>query len=220
MKGMTIESLKDFIWMSVRYCIGRKTISTNMHVGTVAEIIYNYKEELGEDWLNWLSTDIRDGINELIIWDSRINVINSYVGKDIYSTLLYNIHTVENPNRTKFTIDGNTLQIVDCQEVQTIPSPIREYIDCDYSDLICWVKLANILDSSTHKQIACEWDDKNGQKISNTEICYSYPARSMKDGKWEYFQAWSSVKLDLHKGHIITQSYVVPEYIKEIKNLN
>ena len=31
---------EDFIWMSYRYCIGRKTIAANMHADTIANFIY------------------------------------------------------------------------------------------------------------------------------------------------------------------------------------
>lgn len=51
---------EDCIWMSYRYCIGRHTITSNMHAGHIAQNCY---DRLSNERLEFMANDIRDSIN-------------------------------------------------------------------------------------------------------------------------------------------------------------
>lgn len=213
--------LNDLFWMSMRYCIGRHTIAATNHAYEIANIIYDNPGALSNFELTRLAIDIRDEIIGILRWDPRIRIVGTAAGHDMYSELLYTIQTVDDPNRTLFEYNAayktfETYPLGDTNSERV--GSRRERIDCDYSDLIPWIKLANALDKSTHKKIVCEWKDDNGKKHIEEDICFPYPARVRSNDGFRYFKAWTPVKAALCHG-LLVQSWINEDIIKEIKDI-
>ena len=91
----------------------------------------------------------------------------------------------------------------------------REYQNCTdkpddmYDDLIGWVKLANALDKTCHKDIVV---NVNGKE--HIERCFPYVART----QGEYIQVWASLEKDAG-ATIDQQGFIIPELIVEIKDI-
>ena len=76
------KSMEDFIWMSYRYCIGRKTIAASAHAGTIADIIFKNPDLLSKDRRETMAVDIRQNILDVIRWNKRIRIRNNYDSAD------------------------------------------------------------------------------------------------------------------------------------------
>ena len=214
------RAVNDLIWMSMRYCVGRHTLAASAHAGGIAKIIADNPGALSQYDLTRLATDIRDEIIGILRWDPRFRIVGSAAGQDVYSELMYAIQTVDDPNSTVFEYDAtyNVFRTYPLGDTNLERVKSRSQIDCDYGDLITWIKLANALDISMHKKLICEWVDDNGEKHPYEYVCFPYPARVMSNGKYRYFKAWAPVKETLGVG-ISHQSWVAEENIKEILDI-
>ena len=76
---VSAKDMDDFIWMSYRYCIGRKTIAASCHAGTIAILIilsFCLKNVLSlfemkfQDTIKW---------NKFIKFEKRIFIFCLYV---------------------------------------------------------------------------------------------------------------------------------------------
>lgn len=193
------DKMEDFIWMSYRYCIGRHTIAAAYHADVIRGLIMDNPDFLSEDRKAFMAMDIRRQINDLVCWRSNVHV-DGPRDADLYSLILYK--GSEKPNeKVKFYVDEfyNTVTTVPCEDDKYVP------YDKDYEDIIRWIKLANILDKSTHKIITTNF---NGE-IKNVE-CYPYP---YKVDNGVYVTKWTSPEKTL-----ITDSYLADECIVEIKD--
>ena len=68
------KAMEDFIWMSYRYCIGRKTIAAATHADTIREFINNNPNVISEIRKEFMANDIRREINHIINWCDNINI--------------------------------------------------------------------------------------------------------------------------------------------------
>lgn len=211
------RAINDLMWMSMRYCVGRHTLAASAHAGEIAKIIADNPGALSNFELTQLAMGIRDEIIGILRWDPRVKIIGTAAGHDMYSELLYTIQTVDDPNRTLFEYNAayKTFETYPLDDTNSKKAKSSSQIDCDYGDLITWVKLANALDISMHKKLICEWVDDNGEKHPYEYVCFPYPARVMSNGKYRYFKAWAPVKETLGIG-ISHQSWISEENIKEI----
>lgn len=193
------DRMEDFIWMSYRYCIGRHTIAAAYHADVIRGLIMDNPDCLSEDRKAFMAIDIRRQINDLVCWRSNVYV-DGPRDADLYSLILYK--GSEKPNeKVKFYVDEfyNTVTTEPCEDDKYVP------YDNDYEDIIRWIKLANILDKSTHKIITTNF---NGE-IKNVE-CYPYP---YKVDNGVYVTKWTSPEKTL-----VNDSYLADEYIVEIKD--
>ena len=191
------DRMEDFIWMSYRYCIGRHTIAAAYHADVIRGLIMDNPDFLSEDRKAFMAMDIRRQINDLVCWRSNVHV-DGPRDADLYSLILYK--GSEKPNeKVKFYVDEfyNTVTTEPCDDDKYVP------YDKDYEDIIRWIKLANILDKSTHKIITTNF---NGE-IKNVE-CYPYP---YKVDNGVYVTKWTSPEKTL-----VNDSYLADEYIVEI----
>ena len=202
------RNLEDFIWMSYRYCIGRKTIAAAAHACTIAELIFKNPNLLSEDRKEFMAQDIRQSILDTLKWNQRIRILNQYnnVNWDFYTLLLERMSECPYPNEAVFVIDF---------ENHKLTWERREYQNCVdkpddmYDDLIGWVKLANALDKTCHKDIVV---NVNGKE--HVERCFPYAARI----QGEYKMVWASLEQDAGS-RIDQQGYIIPERIIEIKDI-
>ena len=193
------DRMEDFIWMSYRYCIGRHTIAAAYHADVIRGLIMDNPDCLSENRKAFMAIDIRRQINDLVCWRSNVHV-DGPRDADLYSLILYK--GSEKPNeKVKFYVDEfyNTVTTEPCEDDKYVP------YDKDFEDIIRWIKLANILDKSTHKIITTNF---NGE-IKDVE-CYPYP---YKVDNGVYVTKWTSPEKTL-----VNDSYLADEYIVEIKN--
>lgn len=200
--------MEDFIWMSYRYCIGRKTIAACTHADTIAELISKNPKMLSEERKAFMAKDIRREINNQLNFKKSLCIDNERDGQDIYSSLLYELNSFDDHKKKVFYFDAKTMSIYDTKvhpDLYEFETP-----DYDYTDLIPWVKLANWLDESTHRVLTVEF---NGEK---QEIeCYPYPRQDRNnDGAVTYREAWCSIA----EPAIGITRYITEEYIIEIES--
>jgi hypothetical protein len=118
---VSAKDMDDFIWMSYRYCIGRKTIAASCHAGTIAELIFNNPKLLSKDRIEQMVTDIRNEIQDTIKWNKFIKFENEYSYSacmydstwDVYSAIL--TADTEFPNETQYIADFST-RTVKCEK--------------------------------------------------------------------------------------------------------
>lgn len=205
---MSKEVFDDFIWMSYRYCIGRKTIASCTHANTIAETIIRNPGLLSEERIKFYANDIRDNVN-CVLGFKRCLQIDGYLSQeyDLFSHIMYALNDVEETKHKKFIYDiyHETFSVIeDAPDMYEFDTP-----DSDYSDLIPWVKLANWLDKKTHRTIVVEFNGKTEE-----HMCYPYPHQiRTEDGKYRYEEVWylvSNPSIDITR-------YISKECIKEIK---
>lgn len=206
------REMNDFIWMSLRYCIGRKTGAAIGHADTIGKVIYNNPKSFSEDSKQAIVNDIYREILNVMRWNKFIDLDGSGYW-DVYSFFLIEASKCETPENCKFYINLTTKTLVDCQQAKDIKSYEWERFDSDYIDLIPWIKLANALNPNCHKLVYAEWTDDKGEKHSETETCISYAER---DGNGKYFEAYVPVKTIMAS---INTGYIVPEYITKVEDL-
>lgn len=207
------KKLEDLIWMSYRYCIGRKTIAASSHAGTVADIIFKNPNLLSKDRMEFMAQDIRQCILDILKWNKRIRFENNYhwynTNWDFYTLLLEGMSECPYPTEARYVIDMEKRTLSwEKYGFRHNEVEVLDKVDDMYNDLIGWVKLANALDETCHKDITVNVEGKE-----HTIRCFPYVART----QGEYKQVWAS--LDKDAGSNITQQgYVIPELITNIDN--
>ena len=207
------KNLEDLIWMSYLYCIGRKTIASSMHAGTVADIIFKNPNILSQDRKEFMAQDIRQCVLDTLKWNKRIRFENNYhwynTNWDFYTLLLEGMSECPYPAEARYVIDMEKRTLswekygFRHNEVEVNDKP-----DDMYDDLIGWVKLANALDETCHKDITVNVEGKE-----HTIRCFPYVART----QGEYKQVWASLERDAGS-NITRQGYVIPEMITNLDN--
>ena len=194
--SMFFESL---IWMSYRYCIGRKSIAACTHADNIAKYIHYLPKERRQ----FIAKDIRREISDRLHWQDNIQVNGFEYKYDAVTLLLKYIK--ENPDtdikNTKFFIDVNVGQVT----IEPAEKPSHFSFMDDVSDYIGWIKLANCLDEDSYVTIEAEYDGEN----LNIEG-FEYPNVFQNEIRFLY----TSVKKYLEQPW--ATSYIAPEYIKEI----
>ena len=199
------DQLEDFIWMSARYCIGRKTIAAAGHVDTIGDIILNNPESISKARREMLSKDIMREIADRINWRPDIYMIGNMDNFD-YGWFLVEASKAE-------IIPGKFLDVYieEKKVVCTIKSIGRDQyntpFDDGYSDLIGWLKLAYALDQSRYHTITTKFEGK-----VEREVCIQYPIRT-EDGKYE--MVWCPIKMVLNRP--TQQCRVAEEFIIKIE---
>ena len=206
--NMSPESLEDFIWMSCRYCVGRKTIAAAAHADTILSVLKSNPGAISEDRMKFNADDIRNEINNALSLKSNISVSNWCGSQDIFSAILYELNNYDNHRKTKFLFDTTSMKIVDTISLNDELSPWM-CVDYDYLDLIPWIKLANWMDKSTHKTVIVEYEGK-----IESIVCYPFPIKINDGDKVKYEQRWTHVENPVD---VTTCSYISPEYITVIE---
>lgn len=137
---------EDLIWMSYRYCIGRKTIACSMHAGELVK----YMKIFDENKRSQFCHDIRRMINDCIRFEKNVTISGYADDLDAYSILLKYIkdnNLVE--NQYSFRIDLDNYDIIHTKSDEKFNNNIESL----YVDLIPWIRLADYLDDSKHKKV-------------------------------------------------------------------
>lgn len=195
------SSLEDMIWMSYRYCIGRHTIAAAHHAETIHSVIKSNPDLLTPERKHFMALDIRREITSQIAFRSNV-YIEGCGDFDAYSLLLIEGSPYMDNMNVEFILDSykNELRVNEESDFN------HEAIDKDYIDLIPWVRLANYLDTSTHRKIHTNF---NGD--IQEYVCYQYPVKQ-EDGKYE--MRWGELSDNL----IITR-YLDEKFITKIEEI-
>lgn len=199
---LSTKVVENFIWMSLRYCIGRHTGAAICHANTIKQVICDNPNAFSSDSIKRIVDDIRREIN--MILNGPMNVVmDAYSDLDLFSPLFYSLEENEDTTKYVYTIHEKTGQIL--KEIR-IDKPIHKWESFEnlYIDLINWVKLANYLDEDTYYKITTEYQGKIEE-----HICYAYP---MKIGN-SYTRVFSSV-LE------VSDKYIASEYITKVEPIN
>ena len=207
------KKLEDLIWMSYRYCIGRKTIAASAHAGTVADIIFKNPNLLTQDRKEFMAQDIRQCILDTLKWNKRVRFENNYhwynTNWDFYALLLEGMSECPYPTEARYVIDMEKRTLSwEKYGFRHNEVEVLDKVDDMYDDLIGWVKLANALDETCHKDITVNVEGKE-----HTIRCFPYVART----QGEYKQVWASLNRDAGS-NITMQGYVIPEMITNLDN--
>lgn len=197
---------EDFIWMSYRYCIGRKTIASCMHSDTILELIHNNPDILTKERIAFMVKDIRREINNHLQFKRSLHIEGFADDIDIFSNLMYSLNDIYIESKMIYYFDVNSMSIYDSKRDESLYEFERP--DSDYDDLIPWVKLANCLDISCHKNITLMFEGK--QVIKR---CYPFPMSVRIDNKVKYHKVWTSILDD----NVSITKYIPEEYIMNIK---
>ena len=212
------RNLEDFIWMSYRYCIGRRTAAAHAHAGVIADIIFKNPDLLSKERREFMAHDIRQSVFDTLKWNKRVRFENNYqwhnTNWDFYTLLLNGMSECPYPSEARYVIDMEKRTL----SWEKLENAVTDYTDrrlsADkpddmYDDLIGWVKLANALDKTCHKDIVV---NVNGKE--HIERCFPYVART----QGEYKLVWASLKKDTG-ATIVQQGFIIPELIVEIKDI-
>lgn len=199
---------EDFIWMSYRYCIGRKTIAASNHANTILNILAKNPNMLSEERKAFIAKDIRKCILDNIRWNKCIKINNLYLGDDdwdMYSSILVASNSCNAPKDATYTLDAASKIVTWNINSEKTNNTFQERFDDMYYDLMPWVKLSNWLDKKCHKIIKTD-NDKQSEII-----CYPYA--TFINGKYE--MVWDQVS----HTNIITTSFINPNCITNIRDI-
>ena len=212
------KNLEDFIWMSYRYCIGRRTAAAHAHAGAIADIIFKNPDLLSKERREFMAQDIRQSILDTLKWNKRIRFENNYhwhnTNWDFYTLLLDGMSECPYPSEARYVIDMEKRTLYwEKYEFRHNETEALDKVDDMYDDLIVWVKLANALDESCHKDVTVNVEILD-RKYDRTIRCFPYVART----HGEYMLVWASLEKDAGS-NITMQGYIIPELIVEIKDI-
>ncbi len=205
--------LKDLIFCSCRYCIGRHTAAS---IGMACDIAKNAYEYLDEHDRRFLAHDIRRQINDVLHVKSNIDICDyrSHITMDALTRI------VEHIEEAGFGYQGEGFQIDNyCFNVNQVAVEFEPYensisstygdsfITC-YMDLLPWIKLANALDVESQYEVEYKFDGeiKTERCIILPYVTYDFTNISIK---------YMPLKTYLDRSHV--DSWIQEEYICNIK---
>lgn len=204
--------LKDLIFCSCRYCIGRHTAAS---VGMACDIAKNAYEYLDEYDRRFLAHDIRRQINDILHVKSNIDICDyrSHIKMDALSRI------VEHIEESGFGYQGEGFQldnyrfVINQNEVLFEPyvnsisnSYGDAFITC-YIDLLPWIKLANALDDESQYDVEYEFA---GEVKTERCIILPYVNHDFTNISIKYMP----LKTYLDRSHV--DSWIQEEYIRNI----
>lgn len=206
---------EDLLWMSYRYCIGRKTISASHHAGDIAKYTY---DALSSERKKYMAHDIRREINSVVHRLDNVTVYDyrHHIPQDALSTIFYRLLEKYGDvppewiyTHVKFDIEDENIKLDGFE-----PDKEKYYMDTllgIYVDLIPWIKLANCFDEGCHKTIVTECDG-----VVAEHVCFPYPYLSVTlEGEHHLDKKWCPVKRYLLNP--VVDFFIDMEYVKEIR---
>lgn len=189
------SSLEDMIWMSYRYCIGRHTIAAAHHAETIHSVIKSNPDLMSNEKKAFTAKDIRREITSQIAFRSNVYVegCNDF---DAFSLLLIEGSKYKDRKDIEFTLNSYTNELT----IKEKSDSKHEAFDKDYIDLMPWVRLANYLDTSTHRKIHTNF---NGDIQVYT--CYPYP---VKQENGDYEMRWGELSDNLMMTRYLDEKFI------------
>lgn len=219
-KKEKLEPLKDYeedgIWMSYRYCIGRKSISSHARAGDILKHYYK-RLKLTPDRCIFMSKDINKSIEDCLRWGQ----LNVYFGYSQYDTVY--------PLEETFRAISDNIGIIDPENLNNISKiniQVLDYGNVDYKisynenknlhyplsdleDLMVWNNCAKILDLKSHKVCKVSYQDKD----EYIEYVDCMTIDRQEDGKYKLINR--KVPVDRYISNSYLNSYINQNYIIE-----
>lgn len=207
---------EDLLWMSYRYCIGRKTITSHSHAGDMAKYSYGVLSEEREEFM---AQDMRKLINDAVGWQRNccVSDYRQYFEEDALTSIFKElINRGDGEKISKDTLDSYNYSvkngIVEIRK-RDFTGELYESIISLYSDLIVWIKLANLYDKKSHKIVSTEYEGKTEEYE-----CFSYPLLHNL-GNNEYTIEIVYCDIDKFVANPYIDRYIDNKYITNIKNI-
>ena len=198
------DFFEDCIWMSYRYCIGRKTIATACHAANIVK----YVGHLSKERRAFMAMDIRREINTYIGWKYNVHIEGTQDRYDaltlIYKYMLEHPETIED-KEWDFTVNISSGE-VKAEPIEKVKEGYHEKLIDMHTDYINWIKLANYLDEDNYVNIDIEYE---GEK--STLVGFSFPDVHQNEIRLLYTSA------ENFKNRSSITSYIAPEYIKNVR---
>ena len=201
--------MEDLIWMSYRYCIGRKTIAAHSHAGDIAKNSYN---DISENRRVFMAKDIRQEINDILRWRKNVDChdYREDLTEDAFSAIIYRVLEKYGPelpahdiwNNVKFDVENGQVTMSEYEGEKDYES-----FESLFNDLLPWIKLANALDSKCHRVITTVYEGKKEE-----HICFPYP--SMDYSGTKIGKKW--VDVESYRANPYIDRYFDEQYITEI----
>lgn len=195
------NSMEDFIWMSYRYCIGRKTIAAVHHAETIHKVIMSNPDMLSDEKKAFNARDIRSEVTSEIAFRSNV-YIDGCGDFDAYTLLLIEGSKYIGRKDIKFVLKSYTNEL----EVEENCDCEYTAFDNDYIDLMPWVRLANYLDNTCHRKITVHFNGEDKEFI-----CYQYP---LKQNDGTYKMVWCELN-----DNVTISRWLDEEYITKIEEV-
>lgn len=208
--------LKDLVFCACRYCVGRHTAAS---ASMAADIATNAIEWLDDEDKRFLSHDIRRQINDILHYKSNINIYDyrSHIPMDALTRI---VECIENAGFGQqgegFQVDKHYFNInneyitFEPFDMKLNKESSQSFISA-YIDLLPWIKLANMLDKSSHYNVTYTFEGK-----TETTECIVFPYVS-----YDYttiILRYMPVKTYLSRTY--ADSWISEEYIDKIEKIN
>lgn len=196
---------EDLIWMSYRYCIGRKTIACCMHADELVSIV----DQLPPKRRAFMAEDIRREINHIANLKVNVSIEGYKDNYDAYSLVWeYLLRHPEIKDDTKYhwyinIADGK----VEIEKEEKKEHLYYESFLNNYCDMERWCKLASYLDTNKHLKICIDYDGKEEELI-----CF----QSMM--VWGNRISKHYVPVERYRETPFRCQYVAPQFITKIES--
>lgn len=170
--------IEDLLWMSYRYCVGRRTIAAAMHAPNIVSFLKLNPHVCSPERREFMAQDIRNEISTRIAWRSDVKTNGGQIKViDVLSAILNALIEMQpdgNFNEghlrcMKFHVKNETgeVTIEKTEPTEPVLASHEQTILHEISDYMPWVKLANWLDP--HESIKFEYD---GEKHEEKGFAY------------------------------------------------
>lgn len=196
--------MEDNIWMSSRYCIGRKTISASMHANDMALFLSMNPNIVPNR--DFLAVDIRKQINFIVGLNWNVHNDNNSNKIDILSLLCQYMYenNIIHPESYMFEIRGNEVKAT---PTHTDNDNVYRDFDTELQYMSNWIKLANWMDP----QYLITYKNEKGEE--STEMGFKYYDR-YRDKILEHV-----VTNNLYISNPFQPLFIDPKYIVKIEKV-
>lgn len=211
----SLDFSEDYVWMSIRYCVGRHTIASHYHATTIAQDVY---ERMSDARLKFLSEDICSCIYDKLLFNGFVDFgWFGNVPKSRFKPLdvVYSILDKESIDCDEKVRKIKTIAIDWNKEKEDFDYSIYYFNEDDKNkdygrsmldiyDLEIWQKLADLFDKESHKYC----------RLIDGTICEYYECWQWNngiDGNWSF----KKYKCPVDRLNIGTLTYIPEESIKE-----
>lgn len=186
------ELLKDLLWMSCRYCIGRHS-----YVGTYAKDMSEYfYDKLTDDEKLKNAKDIRQCIRNSLRYEVPTAIKNEVGTRDI--------------SLEQFFEYCNSHDLKEADQ-------FHDMYETDILDLTPWMDLASLFDINSHVMVSCV-DEENNKYTVRCYPSYTNETVQDKNGFWRAVP-WKYKKIYRPVDKLISNVYVEPTMITNIQNI-
>ncbi len=219
------QLLKDLMWTSCRYCIGRHSYVSS-YAKDIGEYFYN---KLNNDELQQQAYDIRRQISDYL----QFQPFNFHKQFDYSKEKTKPLEEFFEFVNTQDTSDVNWLNKVSHVDVYkasdgSIKYDVAYYENAPYTvsvyeyeilDLLPWMDLASLFDIKNHKLAITEDDKGNVKEIECYESYVNETTEEKTEGNIVYLKStpWKYKKVYRPVDNGVSNSYIEPKFIKEIK---